>query len=223
MDPGSPILALLSFSDSHCSMPSSDAEVESLDRVARFTSFATVGALGLTQDLTHAVLESIGDMEGAEPELVAEETLCLVATATARAAEVGLEEEPDHAPTLVSILLDLPFTYRDYLIGKAMVAEDNPELSQVAEEVRSRLQRKQEFYTTHLPAGQFPGPHALRDKMALWMGRVSPPKLPETPQERLESLGLVDPTVAHLKLVLAYGRRGAPPVETDPEGSDQGE
>lgn len=204
-------------------MPPSSDTADSLDRVARFTSFATVGALGLTQDLTHAVLGSIGDMEGADPELVAEETLCLVATATARAAEVGLEEEPEHAPTLVSTLLDLPFTYRDYLIGKAMVAESDPGLSEVAEEVRERLQRKREFYTTHLPAGQFPGPHALQDKMELWMGRVSPPKLPETPQERLETLGLVDPTVAHLKLVLAYGRRGTPPIDTNENGTDETE
>lgn len=202
-------------------MPSSSATDESLDRVAQFTSFATVGALGLTQDLTHAVLGSIGEMEGTDPELVAEETLCLVATATARAAEVGLEDEPDHAPTLIRTLLDLPFTYRDYLIGKAMVAENDPDLSEVGEEVRDRLQRKREFYTTHLPAGQFPGPHALQDKMELWMGRVSPPKLPETPQERLESLGLVDPTVAHLKLVLAYGRRGAPAIEPNENGSDE--
>jgi hypothetical protein len=192
------------------SMP--DAVAESLDRVAGFTAFATIGALGLTQDLTHAVLESIGDMEGADSELVAEETLCLVATATARAAEVGLEDEPDHEPPIVRTLLDLPFTYRDYLIGKAMVADDNPGLSEMADEVHERLQRKREFYLTHLPEGQFPGPRALGDKMELWMGRVSPPKLPETPQERLESLGLVDPTVAHLKLVLAYGRRGKAPT-----------
>jgi len=192
-------------------MSTSDAVAESLDRVAGFTAFATIGALGLTQDLTHAVLESIGDMEGADSELVAEETLCLVATATARAAEVGLEDEPDHEPPIVRTLLDLPFTYRDYLIGKAMVADDNPGLSEMADEVHERLQRKREFYLTHLPEGQFPGPRALGDKMELWMGRVSPPKLPETPQERLESLGLVAPTVAHLKLVLAYGRRGAPP------------
>lgn len=195
-------------------MPSSDDSDASLDRVARFTSFATVGALGLTQDLTHAILESVGNMEGSDPELVAEETLALVATATARAAEVGLQEEPQHAPTIVETLLNLPFTYRNYLVGKAMVAEDRPELSEVAEEVQNRLQGKREFYTTHLPDGQFPGPHALRDKMELWMGRVSPPKMPETPQERLESLGLVEPTVAHLKLVLAYGRRGEPPVPT---------
>lgn len=193
-------------------MSSSDAATESLDRVAGFMAFATVGALGLTQDLTHAVLESIGDMEGADPELVAEETLCLVATTTARAAEVGLEEEPDRQATIVQTLLDLPFTYRDYLIGKAMVADQNPDLSEVAEQVHERLHGKRRFYTTHFPEGQFPGPHALKDKMELWMGRVSPPKLPETPQERLESLGLVDPTVAHLKLVLAYGRRGAPPI-----------
>jgi hypothetical protein len=159
-------------------------------------------------------------MEGTNPELVAEETLTLVATATARAAEVGLEAEPDCAPPIIETLLDLPFTYRDYLIGKAMVADQNPELSTMAAEVHERLQRKREFYTTHLPEGQFPGPHALSDKMELWMGRVSPPKLPETPQERLDSLGLVEPTVAHLKLILAYGRRGAPPLGTNEDTAD---
>ncbi len=202
-------------------MASTDDSAVSLDRVARFTSFATVGALGLTQDLTHAVLESIGDMEGTDPELVAEETLCLVATATARAAEVGLENEPQHASTVVETLLNLPFTYRNYLIGKAMVAEDRPEMSELAEEVHQRLQGKREFYTTHLPEGQFPGPHALQDKMELWMGRVSPPKLPETPQERLESMSLLDPTVAHLKLVLAYGRRGEPPLAANEDGTTE--
>lgn len=196
-------------------MSSSDAPSDSLDRVSGLTAFATVGALGLVQDLTHAVLDSIGDMEGADPELVAEETLCLVAVATARAAEVGLADEPDHRPPVVQALLDLPFTYRDYLLGKAMIEEERPELAQMAEDVRERLRRKREFYTTHLPEGQFPGPHALGDKMELWMGRISPPKLPETPMERLESLGLVSPTVAHLKLVLAYGRRGAPPIPSN--------
>ena len=196
-------------------MSSSDVPSDSLDRVAGLTAFATVGTLGLVQDLTHAVLDSIGDMEGADAELVAEETLCLVAVATARAADVGLEDEPDRRPAVVRTLLDLPFTYRDYLLGKAMIEDDRPELSQVAEEVRERLRKKREFYTAHLPDGQFPGPHALGDKMELWMGRISPPKLPETPMERLESLGLVAPTVAHLKLILAYGRRGAPPVAHD--------
>ena len=81
--------------------------------VARFTSFATVGILGLTQDLTHAVLESVGDMEGSDPELIAEETLSLVSIATARAAEVGLAGEEALAPPIVEALLDTPFTYRN--------------------------------------------------------------------------------------------------------------
>jgi hypothetical protein len=183
------------------------------DRIATFAAFASMGSLSLTQDLTHAVLRSIGDMDATNPELVAEETLCLVSTATARAAEVGLQDEPGHAPSVSRTLLNLPFTYRDYLIGHAMVAQDDPELSGVAEEVRQRLSRKQDFYITHLPEGKFPGPHALKDKMELWMGRVSPPKLPESPQERLEKLGLVDPLLAHVKLVLAYGRRGEIPQE----------
>ena len=192
-------------------MAGSSDSSSSLDRVADFVSFATVGAVGLVQDLTHTVLESIGDMEGADPELVAEETLCLVATATARAAEVGLQDEPDHAPVVSRTLLQLPYTYRDYLLGSAMIADRRPEIAQVGEQVRGRLQRKQEFYTAHLPEGQFPGPHALEDKMELWMGRVSPPKLPESPQERLAELELVDSVVTHCKLILAYGRRGTVP------------
>src|SRR6056297_1529791 len=137
-------------------MADSSDPSSSLDRVADFVSFATVGAVGLVQDLTHAVLDSIGDMEGADPELVAEETLCLVATATARAAEVGLQDEPGHGPVVSRTLLQLPYTYRDYLLGNAMIADRRPEIAQVGEQVRGRLERKQEVYTAHLPEGQFP-------------------------------------------------------------------
>jgi len=183
------------------------------DALASFTAFATTGVLSLTQDLTHAILDSIGEMEGADPELVAEETLCLTATATARAAEVGAQDTPNLAAAMQDVLLQLPYTYRDYLIGCAMIAGDDPDLREVGATVRHRLQHKQQFYTAHLPAGQFPGPHALRDVMEMWMGRVSPPKLPESPQERLQQLGLVDPAVTHCKLILAYGRRGGPPID----------
>ena len=181
--------------------------------VARYTAFATAGTLSVTQDLTHAVLGSIGDMDGADSELVAEETLCLTATATARAAEVGAQDTPSIAAIVQDVLLQLPYTYRDYLVGCAMIGGDNPDLREVGATVRHRLQHKQQFYTSHLPAGKFPGPHALTDVMEMWMGRVSPPKLPESPQQRLETLDLVTPTVTHCKLILAYGRRGGPPVD----------
>ena len=98
---------------------------------AQFTAFATSGVLSLTQDLTHAVLNSIGDMEGADPELVAEETLCLTATATARAAEVGAQDTPSIAAIVQDALLQLPYAYRDYLVGCAMIGGDDPDLREV--------------------------------------------------------------------------------------------
>lgn len=173
---------------------------------AQFTAFATLGVLSATQDLARISLSSI---DGADPELVAEETLCLVATSTARAAEVALRTAPAVAGVAAPALLDLPFTYRDYLVGGAIVAQADKTLLDGNEEVHGRLQRKQQFYTAHLPPNQFPGERALGEKMGLWMGRISPPKLPETPTERLAKLDLVPTLLTHLKLVLAFGRRGA--------------
>lgn len=175
------------------------------ERIARFTAFATLGVLTTTQDLVAACLES---MDGADPDVVAEETLVLAAVATARAAEVGLRAEPEVKAAVVPVLLDLPFLYRDYLVGHAVLVRRNPALIDADEEVYQRLQRKRTFYLQQLPPDQFPGERLLSDKMALWMGRVSPPRLPEMPFERLEKLGLVPMLVTHLKLVLTYGRKG---------------
>ena len=166
-------------------------------------TFATLGVLNVTQEIAATVLH---DIDGAEPDIVAEETLCLVATATARAAEVGLADDPDAAAVVTSALLDLPFIYRDYLLGTDMLEQQDSALAEAAEDVYRRLQRKREFYQAHLPAGSFPGARALSDKMDLWMGRVSPPKLPETPAKRLQRLDLVPPLLTHLRLVLSYGK-----------------
>lgn len=175
-----------------------------IEVIGRFLTFSTIGALNLTQELAGTILE---DVEGAEPDLVAEETLCLVATATARAAEVGLRDHPEAASAASSTLLDLPFIYRDYLLGGAMLAAGDQSLAETGDDIYERLQRKREFYAVHLPRNQFPGERALTDKMELWMGRVSPPKLPEMPSERLARLDLIPKLVTHLKLVLAYGRK----------------
>ena len=166
-------------------------------------AFTTLGLVSLTQELAGVVLASL---EGADPELVAEETLCLVATATARAAEVGLRADPALAQAVVPVLLDLPFLYRDYLVGGAMLAQPDPALLDANEAVYGRLQRKQAFYTAHLPPNQFPGEHALTDKMGLWMGRISPPRLPEAPTDRLHRLACIPMVLTHLKLVLAFAR-----------------
>ncbi|QXD13824.1 hypothetical protein GQ464_010100 [Rhodocaloribacter litoris] len=177
-------------------------------RTARMVSFATLGTLSTTQELAGRALAA---MEGADPEQVAEETLCLVATATARAAGVGLRAAPDLAGAVLPALLDLPFTYRDYLVGGAMIETQHAALQEAAEAVTGRLQRMRAFYEAHLPPNQFPGPTALSDKMALWMGRISPPRLPESPTRRLERLDLVPVLVTHLRLILAFARREAGP------------
>ena len=173
-------------------------------RAAQFTAFATLGLVGVVHELIGVVMAGI---EGADPELVAEESLCLSATATTRAAEVGLRAHPALAQAVVPVLLDLPFTYRDYLVGGAMIAQQDPTLLDANKAVYGRLQRKQAFYTAHLPPGQFPGERLLTDKMGLWMGRISPPRLPEAPGARLERLGCVETLLTHLKLVLAFARQ----------------
>ena len=174
------------------------------DRLNRVVAFATLGVLSVTQELAGAVLS---DVEDADPELVAEETLCLVAMATARAAEVGLRDARGASDAVLQVLQDLPYVYRDYLIGGEMLLRSDPSVAKTADDVYRRLERKHEFYRVHLPEGRFPGDKALAVKMGLWMGRISPPKLPETPTKRLEKLGLVEPLVTHLKLVLAYCRK----------------
>lgn len=193
------------MSDSAASSSSPSAPA---DRAARFVLFATLGVQGVVQDLVRLVFESVGRVEGADPELIAEETLVLVATATARAAEVGLRDAPDVAAAAVPALLALPFTYHDYLIGGAILAQGDAALVQKNEVVYARLERKRSFYTVHLPEGHFPGEHALNDKLSLWMGRVSPPGLPETPTERLARLDVLPTLLTHLRLVLAYARKG---------------
>lgn len=176
----------------------------SSERLSRFVAFATIGTLSTTQQIAGAVLE---DIDGADPDLVAEETLCLVATATARSAEVGLQGDSDLAQAATTALFDLPFIYRDYLIGGEMLEKEDHALAKTAASVYERLQRKREFYSVHLPPNQFPGRRALDEKMGLWMGRVSPPRLPEMPTERLQKLGLVSVLLTHLKLVLAFARQ----------------
>ena len=154
-------------------------------RAAAYTAFATLGTLSTAQDLARALLAGV---DGAEPELVAEESLCLTAVATARAAEVGFRDAPELRAAVLPALLDLPFAYRDYLLGAALLADPEASVTDESEAMQARLGRKLEFYATHFPAGRFPGERALQDKMELWMGRVSPPRLPEMPARRLERL-----------------------------------
>lgn len=180
------------------------------DRLAGFMSFATLGVWTTTQELAACVVESI---EGADADLVAQEALALVATATARAARFSLRERPELAASAEQALLDLPLSWRDYVVGGMMLedasaSEERPDLEDAALDAAYRdLGRKLDFYGAHLPSGPMPGPSVLGEKMTLWMGRVSPPRLPEMPAARLERLGLVNVLSRHVRLVRAHGER----------------
>ena len=173
--------------------------------ITRIVAFCSLGALNVTQELAGAILR---DIEGADPDLVAEETLCLVAIATLRAAQAGLWESSDAAAAAGPVLAALPYTYRRYLTGLDMLDRNDPSLAEPAsvEAVDRRLQRKQRFYEGQFPEATFPGEEMLTSGMELWMGRISPPKLPETPSVRLRKMGLARLLGAHLRVVGAYCR-----------------
>ena len=175
-------------------------------RLSRFTAFATLGVLGTTQDMARILLERLKD---ADPEGVAEETLCMVATATARAAEVGLRQEGLVSTAVTPTIMDIPFAYRDYLIGGAMITRKDTSLLVQNEKIYQRLHDTRSFYSGQFPANQFPGGKDLVNKMELWLGRVNPSNgSAKLSTAELTQLGIVKTFLTHLKLILAFGRQG---------------
>ncbi|MEZ4702085.1 MAG: hypothetical protein R2834_17255 [Rhodothermales bacterium] len=176
-----------------------------LSRLSRFTAFSTLGIIGTTQDLARLALEHV---ENSDAEKVAEETLCLVAVTSARAAEVGLRQEPQISSMVVPTILDLPFAYRDYLVGGAMITQRDTSLLDANEAAYKRLQTIRAFYAGHFPENRFPSEPVVRSKMETWIERYSLPSLAVTPAERLQQQAFVHVLMTHLKLTLAFGRQG---------------
>ena len=184
--------------DTRCLM----SDQPSHGRVAHVTAFVTAGVVTTAQELASEVLR---DIERADPSTVAEETLCLVAVSSARAVRIGDEAAAD---SVASATENLPFLYRDYILGGAII-EDPDRAIDADQSIYERLERIRSFYAAHFPPGQFPGPRAVDDKMALWMGRISPPRLEELPVDRLARLQLSRRLNTHLQLVLEFVRQSA--------------
>ena len=174
---------------------------------ARLTAFATAAALTAAQDVTRAALPAV--QPGADAELVAEETLVLVATLTSRAVEAGLRATPAVLAAVAPTLQELPLLYHDVLFGTQAVASGAEGEVAADPAVYERLARKAGFYGAHFTPGQFPGPRLLADKLPLWMGRISPPKLPTMPEARLGDTDAVDRLAVHTRLVLAFAQQVA--------------
>lgn len=141
-------------------------------------------------------------LEGADPELVAEESLSLAATATARAIEATSSGQN----ALSESVMLAPFLYRDYLVGTAMLESDDTAQADRGSEIGERLERKIAFYGTHLPKATLPTGSILKNVMLLWMGRISPPGMSTGPEQRLDDSGAVDRLAAHIRLVAAHIR-----------------
>lgn len=163
--------------------------------------FTSIGLVTTTQEVAAAVLQA---MPEADPELVAEETLCLISVATARTIEAVDEGEG----SLSEAFMAAPFLYRDYMIGTAMLASGQNAGEAAGAQVGRRLEKKMAFYASHLPGGQAPGDGVVREKMLLWMGRISPPKMPDSPEDRLERIDVASRVARFLRLVGAHIRHG---------------
>ena len=144
----------------------------------------------------------MGLLQGADPELIAEESLSLAATATARAIEASSADQK----TLSESILVAPFLYRDYLVGTAMLEADDAAQADRGAEIGERLERKIAFYATHLPKETLPTGSILKNVMLLWMGRISPPGMTTGPEQRLDASGAVDRLAAHVRLTAAHIR-----------------
>ena len=165
-------------------------------------SFAAMGALATTQELAARIVE---DIESADPEVVSEETFALVATVSSRALESVLG--PSNA--LAASVLRLPLIYRDYVAGGFVVRGEVDEALIQDDVLDEGLLRRRAFYEAHFAASTVPGSGVLRDKMGLWVGRVSPPSTGELPMDRLDRLALTEVLGVHLRLLVAFARRQA--------------
>jgi len=161
--------------------------------------FSTLGVFSLAQELSGLAMALL---DGADAELVAEECLCLVSVATARAIEATSPQERD----LWESLLVTPFLYRDYLLGSVMIESDDAAQAQAGSVIGERLERKAAFYAVHLPAATLPTGSILYNVMLLWMGRISPPRMTTGPEERLEKIRGQEKLESHIRLVAAYVR-----------------
>ncbi len=170
------------------------------------TAFVSLGTLTLVQQLAGAVL---GAIPNADPELAAEETLAMASTNSSRVVEVALRAHPEIQQKVVQALLSLPQHYHDYMVAEGLLSatDEGDQIEAHAAQIRARMIRKCQFYQAHLPAAVLPGEKLLTDKLALWVGRISPPGTGRHPADHLEGLGAVSQVVTHNKVVLAFCRR----------------
>ena len=155
-----------------------------------------------TQQIAQIAIET---MPEANREKIFAETLCMVSTASARAAVSALPPGDASRAHVSESLLTLPLTLHAYVAGREVLEKQQASKEPPPHDT-SDLEHMLTFYGTQLADTGFPDRKALRHMMILWMGRISPAGLGEHPEKRLERLELVDLLVNHVRLVEAFVR-----------------
>ena len=161
-----------------------------------FFAFATVAAITLVQDL---LAEAKGQMRGMDAARAVEDTLCLAAQVTYCAGEEGGAD----AVRMANVTKSIPVGYLDYAMGVAAAREGDVALLEERTSILSRIERNQLFYAQHLPDSQHLSRQQLQEKLELWVGRISPPGLPDKPIDRLQRMAAEEVIRAHMLVVRA--------------------
>ncbi len=159
--------------------------------------FAVIGTVALVQDLLGAASRYV---KGMDPEAAAEETLCLAAQLTLCAAVEGGAD----AVRMKRVMRGIPVMYLDYALGAAAAKQMDAALLDERPAILSRISRSQTFYAKQMPENRNLGERHLREKLELWMGRISPPELPDKPIERVQCMGVGEVVRTHMLLIKAF-------------------
>ena len=166
--------------------------------------FASIGTVALVQDLLG---EASRHVHGMDPANAAEDTLCLAAQLTLCAAVEGGAD----IACLKRVVRNIPAMYLDYALGNAAARQKNAALLDERPAILSRISRCQAFYAEQLPDCRPIGTRQLREKLEIWMGRISPPGLPDKPIDRIERMTIQEVARTHMLLIKAYWSQAAGP------------
>ena len=174
---------------------------------ARVVAFAAPAALSTTQDVVRLVRPALG--AGADAGVVAEETLALVATLTARAAETGLRRAATRSR--------LPARPSPSSRSSTTTTCSAARWWRRAPRATSRPTRASTSgWTARRPStastcrrGAFPGPSVLARSCRCGWAASRRRASRRARDERLGALGVADLLAVHARLVLAFAQKAA--------------
>ncbi|TDI77652.1 MAG: hypothetical protein E2O84_00585 [Bacteroidetes bacterium] len=170
------------------------------ERAAQISVFASIGSLTVTQELSGRIKQAYPEFDD---EVVAEETLCFVAAVAAFCIRSTSEGKVTSGSA--AAVSDLPFSYRDYVLGQLILGPDSTVSDELSGHIGERLTRKTRFYDSQLVNGLRPTTEkGLENLSILWMGRISTPGQKDSPENRIKQLHVVELMLRHMTLISSF-------------------